>query len=236
MARVKQDQVTPPAPRVLPGNARRRRVRLGLLAIALIATVCTCGRLVEDAARDRVFDDVNQTSPRRVGIVLGASRTLASGQTNLFYLSRVNAAADLYRARKVEYLIVSGDNHTRDYNEPATMKTDLIARGVPAERIYRDYAGFRTLDSMVRAKQVFGLDQCIVVSQKFHCERAIFLASSCGLDAIGLAAPDVTAPGGWRTHLREYAARVAAVLDADVWHRSPKFLGEPIRVGVDPPT
>ena len=217
-------------------RARRHRIALGVLAVTLAAAVYACGWLVEDAARDRVFDDVNQTPPRRVGIVLGASKTLASGQANFFYLSRIDAAADLYRTRRVEYLIVSGDNHTKGYNEPATMKRDLIARGVAAERIYCDYAGFRTLDSMVRGKLVFGLDECTVISQRFHCERAIFLAKSCGLDAIGLAARDVVGRGARRTLLREYLARVAAVFDAYLWHRSPKFLGSPIRIGTDPPT
>jgi SanA protein len=102
------------------------------------------------------YDNLNNIPSRKVGLVLGTSKTLKNGRQNLYYKYRVDAAARLYKAGKVKYLLISGDNSRKEYDEPSTFKSDLIKRGVPAQRIYLDYAGFRTLDSMVRCKEVFG--------------------------------------------------------------------------------
>lgn len=215
---------------------RRRILRwLGWFTLAAVVLVGGCEWLIDRSASGRIYDDATKIPQRRVGLVLGTGKYVAQGRGNLFYARRIEAAADLFRAGKVEFLIVSGDNGRKTYNEPDNMKRDLVKRGVPAEKIYCDYAGFRTLDSMVRAKKVFGLDEVTVISQRFHCERAIFLAQSCGLDAIGFEAHAVEGREALRTILRERIARVVAFIDAYVTHRSPKFLGKPIVIGVDPP-
>ena len=113
--------------------------------------------------------------------------------------------------------------------EPKTIKNDLVAEGIPSEKIFLDYAGFRTLDSMVRAKEVFGLENVTVISQKFHNERAIYLAKKKGLIAIGYNAKDVTGNSGLKIRLREYLARVKVFIDL-LFNTQPKFFGELIEI------
>ena len=140
------------------------------------------------------------------------------------------AAAELYKAGKVKYIIVSGDNGRVGYDESSDMKQVLISLGVPEFVIYLDYAGFRTLDSVVRCKEVFEQKDIIVVSQKFHNQRAVFLSKVKGLEAIGYNAQDVTFRQGYVVLLREKLARVKAVLDVLVG-KGPKFYGPKVAIG-----
>lgn len=165
---------------------------------------------------------------RHVGVLLGTSKYLVGGKRNLYYSYRIEAAAQLYASGYIDYLLVSGDNATMQYNEPTTMMKDLVAAGVPKERIVLDYAGFRTLDSMVRTKEVFGQKKVVVISQRFHVERALFLAKAHGLDAVGYCAQDVSAYYGFKTRLREFFARSKVFLDLYITRKKPKFLGEPV--------
>ncbi|WP_337870312.1 ElyC/SanA/YdcF family protein [Meiothermus sp.] len=187
---------------------------------------------VERVSQPWLFAEPEQVPHNRVGLVLGTGPTTVRGRPNPYFVGRIQAAAQLYRAGKVDYLLVSGDNSSRYYDEPTAMRKALIALGVPQERIYRDYAGFRTLDSVVRAKEVFGEQRFTIVSQRFHNQRAVFIARQRGLEAIGFNAPDV--PEGWsNTWFREPLARVQMALDL-LLNRQPKYLGEPVRIGVDP--
>ncbi|MFZ2361342.1 MAG: ElyC/SanA/YdcF family protein [Anaerolineae bacterium] len=184
---------------------------------------------VEQAAAGRVYDDLDALPQREVAVVLGTSK-YSRGRLNSFYVGRIRAAAELYHAGKVDGILVSGDNGTVGYNEPEEMKADLVALGVPAEHITADYAGFRTLDSIYRAGAVFGLDSYTVVSQPFHIERALYLADQRGHDAIGYAARGPQGYWGQRIRAREVLARAKAVLDVEILHLGPKFLGEPVYV------
>jgi SanA protein len=159
-----------------------------------------------------------------VALVLGTARVTGAGRANSFYAPRLDVAAELFRLGKVRGIIVSGDNSRADYSEPDDMKADLVARGVPERFVTCDYAGFSTFDSMQRVSRVFGQTHVIVVSQRFHLERALFLARADGLAATGCAAAE--APLGWRirVRLREVLARGKAVLDVGL-NRGPKFLG-----------
>jgi len=125
---------------------------------------------------------------------------------------------------------VSGDNGTVEYNETDTMKEDLVEMGIPEEKIYGDYAGFRTLDSVVRAKEIFGQEKYTLISQRFHLERALFLAHSEGVDAIGYAARDVPVRLAPRVWIRERLARVKMMLDI-IFGVKPKFGGERVEIG-----
>jgi SanA protein len=160
---------------------------------------------------------------------------LANGATNPFFRNRVAAAAELYHAGKVDYLLVSGDNHVTTYDEAEDLKNSLIALGVPRERIYCDYAGFRTLDSVVRAREVFGQTQITVVSQAFHNRRAIFIAGHRGLDAVGFNAPGVGVYASFATRCREELAKAASIVDIYVLQRQPKFLGPKVPIGPETP-
>lgn len=177
------------------------------------------------AARGKSTDDVNALQHRRAGLVFGCSPKIGN-RDNLFFRYRIDAAVKLWQAGKVDCLIVSGDNRTRYYNEPTRMREALIARGVPKEKIVSDFAGLSTLDSVMRAKEIFRLDEVTFVTQGFHNNRAIYLAQANGIEAQGLNAEDV---GGWfgmRTHLREIPARVLMWLDVNVLKTRPRHGGE----------
>jgi SanA protein len=164
-----------------------------------------------------------------VALVLGCS-PLIQGRPNLFFQYRMAAAAELYHAGKVRALIVSGDNGSKDYDEPTAMKAALEKLGVPAAAVHCDYAGFRTLDSVARAWSVFGQKRFLVISQRFHNERAVFIARRHGLEAHGYNAQDVAGGAGMKTHLREYLARVQSVLDVTLLGTKPKFGGPPVKL------
>ncbi|APY07725.1 protein SanA [Winogradskyella sp. J14-2] len=174
--------------------------------------------------RHQVYDSVNDIPKNKVGLLLGTGKYAASGTINLFYKYRIDAAVMLYKSGKIEYILVSGDNSRKDYNEPSDFKNDLIAKGIPEDRIFLDYAGFRTLDSVVRAKEIFGQTNFTVISQKFHNQRAVYIAKHFGIDAVGFNAKDV-----YKASFREYLARSKASLDL-VFNVQPKFLGEKISI------
>lgn len=142
---------------------------------------------------------------------------------NPYFKYRMEAAAELYLNRKVKKLVVSGDNHIKSYNETTDMAEYLISLGVPDEDIIRDYAGFRTLDSVVRAKKVFNCKSLIIVSQKFHNQRAVFIARHYRIDAVGYNAQDVQSKNNF-THWREFAAKFGTIIDLYLLNRQPKFL------------
>lgn len=191
--------------------------------------IFVCNMVIESSAKHKTYTSVASIPKNRVGLVLGTSKKLVTGHPNPYYTHRINATASLFKAQKIDFVLVSGDNGSIYYNEPTTMKKDLISQGIPEDRIFLDYAGFRTLDSMVRAKVVFGLDSVTVISQKFHNERAIYLANQKGLDAIGFNAKDIKGQQGFKVQFREYFARVKVFIDL-VLNTEPKFYGNGIEI------
>ncbi len=202
-----------------------------IFTIMILTLVIVCNVITNSCAKDKVFDEISDIPKNKVGLVLGTSSKTVNGNANQYFKYRMQAAAELYKAGKVEYLIVSGDNHLAYYNEPREMKKALIALGVPDSVIYLDYAGFRTFDSVIRAKEIFGQSSATIISQRFHNERAIFIAEHFGINAIGYNANDVSVKVGFKTRLREYLARVKMMLDIYVLRTKPKFLGEKIEIG-----
>ena len=176
------------------------------------------------AAACSISESIAALPRLRAGVVLGCRKTFSNGLSNLYFTRRIVAAAELYKAGKVDCLIVSGDNHVKTYDEASDMKSSLVEAGVPEAQIVCDYAGFRTLDTVVRAKKVFGLDSFVVISQPDHVRRAVFTARGFGCDAYGYAAQDVNGRYSIKTTIREQLAKIAAVLDV-ILRRSPKFLG-----------
>lgn len=201
----------------------------GWLFVIPLLVILLCNFTISGAANGKTFFQVEEVAKNKVGLVLGTAKKLADGRPNLYYSYRISATVALYQAEKINFVLVSGDNGTKYYNEPRTIKKDLVAKGIPAEKIFLDYAGFRTLDSMVRAKEVFGLERVTVISQKFHNERAIYLAEKKGLAAIGFNANDVSGNSGLKVHLREYLARVKVFVDL-ILNEQPKFFGEKIKI------
>lgn len=185
--------------------------------------------LTQYTTQKYIYGESENIPQNTVWLVLGTSKYVPDGRRNLFYYYRLQATKQLYDAGKIQSIIVSGDNSTKEYNETDTMKTDLIEMGIPEEKIYGDYAGFRTLDSVVRAKEIFGQSEYTIITQKFHLERALFLARSKWLQAIGYTARDVPVRLAPRVWVRERLARVKMMLDIVLWVE-PKFGGEHIEI------
>ena len=202
---------------------------LGTLVLALILVIVTCNLVIKNTAKGKTFYDTSKIPKNRVGLVLGTSNRITDGSSNPYYRYRIEATIALYNAGKIEFILVSGDNGSIYYNEPNTIKKDLVNAGIPEKVIFLDYAGFRTLDSMVRAKFIFGLDKVTVISQEFHNERAIYIAKQKGLDAIGFNAQDLSTTQGFKVQLREYFARVKVFIDV-LFNTQPKFYGAKIEI------
>ena len=204
-------------------------IRWGLIcALVVLALVSVCNVIVIQSAKGRTYNNVEEIPYNKVGVVLGTVPKLSNGNDNYYYTCRMKATADLYFAGKLSYIIASGDNHIKEYNEPECMRNSLVALGVPDTVIYLDYAGFRTFDSMVRAKIVFGQDSITVISQHWHNQRAIFVARQQDMNAIGFDAKDaIVRKAYFKNHLREMLAKVKAVVDV-CFGKQPHFLGEPI--------
>ena len=198
-----------------------------LLFVAGIIFIAWANYSIKKNTEANVSYQISDVPKMKTALLLGTGKTLSNGQPNAYFYNRIQAAADLYKSGKVKYIIVSGDNSQKNYNEPEDMQMALIEYGVPKDNIFLDFAGFRTLDSVVRAKEIFGQNQLIIVSQKFHNERAVFLAKQNGMQAFGYNAPDVNKYAGLKTNLREYLAKAKAYLDL-ILGVEPKFGGEKI--------
>lgn len=198
----------------------------------LLATLIASNIWVRSSTSSHIYDNIENLPAKKIGLVLGTSKRTSWGGTNLYFKYRMEAAAELYKKGKIKHIIVSGDNSLKSYNEPRDMKNALVEKGVPASKITLDFAGFRTLDSVVRCKEVFSQDEIIIITQRFHNERAIFIARSFNIDALGYAAKDVTGSYSLKTRLREYLAKYKAVIDLYVINKKPKFLGEKVDIEI----
>jgi len=205
-----------------------------ILMVVLGLLVVVCNIWVTGSTSHHVFEDVEKVPYNEVGLVLGTSKHVAAGRDNLHFKHRMEAAAALFRAGKIDHVLVSGDNREKYYNEPRDMRDSLVELGVPMTEITLDYAGLRTLDSVVRAHEVFGLESFTIVSDGFHVGRAAFIAKQRNLDVSAFRAEPVGLIISSKTRVREYFARVKAVLDVHLLHTEPKYLKdgkeEPITV------
>ena len=184
---------------------------------------------IENSTEEFVTDKLEILPKTKVAVVLGTAPNLVSGYQNYYFTYRIEAATKLYQSGKVTHFILSGDHGRKNYNEPEAMKQALIKNGIPENVIYLDYAGFRTLDSMIRAKEIFGQKEFIVVSQEFHNQRAVYIARQNGINAYGYNAKDVNKNAGLKTNIREYFARTKVFIDS-FFGIQPKFLGEKIEI------
>jgi len=208
---------------------KRKREIILLIFIIPIVLVFTANYSIEKNAKNKTFSNSSDIPKNKVGLVLGTSKILKNGRINLYFKYRINAAVELYKKGKIDFILVSGDNGNKNYDEPTDFKNELIKNGIPENRIFLDYAGFRTLDSVVRAKEIFGQISITVISQKFHNERAIYLAEKNGISAVGFNARDLSGKNGLKTRIREYFARTKAYLDI-IFGVEPKFLGKKIEI------
>lgn len=207
--------------------------KLGLLIVLGIGIsaflLWYCNNLVLRKSDGKTFSSIEEIPFNKTGLLLGTGMLLGNGNVNPFFQNRIAATVQLMKAGKIENLIISGDNGRVGYDEPSDMRNQLIAAGIDSTRIYLDYAGFRTYDSMVRAKKIFGQTNLTVISQLFHNERAIYIAESFGMNAIGYNADDVEGERGEAVLIRERLARVNAWLDVLV-SKDPHFLGPQVTI------
>lgn len=184
----------------------------GAMACTVIAVVCDA--IVRLRAGGRCFDDAERVPHNKMGLVLGTSPLAPDGGANMYFVYRVEAAARLYKMGKVDWLLLSGDRSGEDYDEPQAMRDALIAHGVPVESIVLDKSGFRTLNSIVHTNKVYGQSSVTIISQRFHNQRAVFLALCNGVDAVAYNAEDVVKWNKYlKIHGREYLARVRMFVD-----------------------
>jgi SanA protein len=209
---------------------RKRKILLYffvLLVVLAALLVFICNSIITKSAKGRLYSSAASIPYNKVGLLLGTSKFLERGAINPYYQYRIQAAVRLLKAGKIDYIVVSGDNSRKDYNEPEMMRNDLVEEGIDATRIFLDYAGLRTFDSMVRVKEVFGQQSVTVISQPFHNERALYIADREGISAIGYNARDVGAAVGFNVRVREKLARVKVFIDYIIG-KEPKFGGKKV--------
>jgi len=211
----------------------RKVLWVGIYAIAFLSLLLVIGNWwVINSTESDVYSDYAGLPTNPVGLVLGTSSRLSNGLPNPFFDNRMQVAADLYRLGKVSHIIVSGDNRTRFYNEPLEMKKALVNLGVPDSVITLDYAGLRTLDSVIRSKEIFGQNRITIITQPFHSYRAIFISHYYDIEAVAVVANEPLQDASVRVYIREYFARAKAILDLYVLKNTPHHLGdkEPITI------
>lgn len=203
-------------------------VTAGVVLLVLAVVVLSVTNIIMVRHYAPVVSGNAQALPRvSTALVLGTSHYSLDGKPSVHFAGRMDAAHRLYAAGRVERLLLSGANPSIHYNEPQRMREALLERGIPDDALVLDYAGRRTLDSVRRARDVFGQRELIIVSQPYHLYRALFLADHDGIRAYGLAA---TGPGlrqRWRTEWREVLARMLAVLDVYLLETEPRFPARP---------
>lgn len=203
---------------------------LALSVVGVSGGILWLNDVMTDEAATDIYTDLSKIPAKKAALVLGTAKYF-HGRENYFYTYRIDAAAKLFKSGKVKAIVISGDNGSKTYDEPTDMKEDLIKAGVPEKYITLDYAGFRTLDSIIRAEAIFDLKDYIIVSQKFHLERALYIAKAKGQKAIGFVAKDLkNTLAAKKMKIREYLARTKAFLDLYILHTDPKFYGKKEKV------
>ena len=217
-------------PRLPKKSVRIVLITSGILLLFITGFTLFCNWQIRSTSTDYLYNSVEEIPHNSVALLLGTSQYISDGVENPYFSHRIKATIELYEAGKIDCIIVSGDNSLEEYNEPRAMFLALVEGGIPPENIQMDFAGFRTLDSVIRCKKVFQQDKITIVSQEFHNQRAVYIARQNGIEAIGFNARDLSASIGKKTHIREYFAKVKAFIDVNIIHKDPKFLGEKIEV------
>lgn len=202
-----------------------KRIVCVVLSVFLLFIVAS-NFWVVNSTSSNVFTDISDLPDRRVALVLGTSNRTISGSVNPYFQKRMETAAWLYKMGKVDHIIVSGDNRSMYYNEPMEMSKALMKLGVPQTAITLDYAGLRTLDSVVRCKEIFGQSRITIITQPFHSYRALFISCFYEMDAVAMVADEPAVEHSLKVRFREYFARTKAILDLYILRTSPRFLGE----------
>jgi len=197
-----------------------------IAGMVLIIFVIAGNIWIVKSTENHVYTDLSKLPDHRIALVLGTSHRTSSGGANPFFEKRIEMAAELYRLGKIDHFILSGDNSTPFYNEPLKMKKALVKLGVPPSAITLDHAGLRTLDSVVRSKEIFGQKKIVIITQPFHSYRALFISHYYGIDAVAMVAGEPDYDYSVKVRVREYFARTKAILDLYIFNTAPRYLGE----------
>jgi SanA protein len=200
--------------------------------LALVCLVLVTALVVTRSAAPHIVGKPQDAPQAKVAIVLGAL-VYQDGTPSSMVADRLDTAIQLYKLGKVQKLLISGDHGTTAYDEVNAMLKYCVDRGIPDEDVFTDHAGFDTYDTMYRARDVFKVTDCLIVTQGFHVPRAVYTARHLGLDATGVVADIQTYQGEWKSSMREWAARVKAIWQLGVTHPKPKFLGPAIPIDGD---
>ncbi len=168
---------------------------------------------VSISSNRKIYKDINSLPDKGYGVLLGTSKYTKNGQINVFYKNRIDAAEDILKNDKISRIIASGDNRNFRYNEPMKMKQDLIKYGISEDRVIIDPDGFRTLYSMLNIAKKYNINEAIIVSQRFHLQRAIFIGKFLGLELIGYEAKNVSGMANIKIQIRERGARLKMIFD-----------------------
>jgi SanA protein len=202
----------------------KRIIIWGITSAVLFLILCNVWVVVTTSTN--VYEKEEQLPPHRMALVLGTSHRTIAGGPNPYFEKRMETAASLFKNGKIDHFILSGDNRSRYYNEPNEMRKSLVSKGVPPTAITLDYAGLRTLDSIIRCKQIFGQDKITIITQPFHSYRALFISNYYDIDAVAMVAGEPTFESSVKVRVREYLARTKAVLDLYIFKTSPRYMGQ----------
>ncbi len=211
-------------------NLQRFLVGGLVLLLSVGAAMLVANDCLKSSARSYMYDDVARVPQRKTALLLGTNKWLAKSKKNEYFTNRMEAAALLYNNKKIDKIIVSGDS-SRYYNEPEEMTAALVALGVPSTAIYPDFAGFRTYDSMYRCKKKYNQKNIIIITQKFHAYRAVFIARALGINAVSYNA-ETPKEALNDSHLREFWARLGAIFDVYLFHTKPRNVGQPTNINI----
>lgn len=208
-----------------------KRVFFSLLLLLVVLQI-GCNIWIVKSTESKVYSDLSKLPEHRVALVLGTSHRVVGGGPNPYFQKRIETAAKLYKLGKIDHFILSGDNRTMFYNEPWEMRKALIKEGVPDTAITLDYAGLRTLDSVVRSKKIFGQEKITIITQPFHSYRALFISEYYDIDAVAMVTEEPDLDQSLKVRIREYFARTKAVLDLYVFKTTPHFLGPKEQINI----
>lgn len=210
-----------------------KRVVVSVLALGFLFFLLS-NIWVVSSTKVNVLSAYDKLPDHRVALVLGTSNKTTAGLPNQFFEKRMDTAAELYKIGKIDHFILSGDNRSKFYNEPVAMRKALMSRGIPAAAITLDFAGLRTLDSIVRSKEIFGQDKIIIITQPFHSYRALFISRYYKIEAVAVVASEPELEISFKVKIREYFARTKAVLDLYILKTNPRFLGKKEDIIINP--
>jgi SanA protein len=206
--------------------------KLSLIITSLVLLIITTGNIwINRSTKSKLYSDITTLPYNKVGLIPGCNQYVADGVLNTYYTQRIEAGAKLFRQGKIDYILVSGDNAHASYDEPRAMKKSLIESGVPKDRIYSDYAGFRTLDTIVRAREVFQLKEVTLISQSFQNRRGVFIGEKRDIDIVAFNVEPLGIETNYKTRIREVFAKMKMLLDLYILDKEPKFLGDEIIIG-----